>query len=221
MLNTLDIYNSDSDVNLTRVTENQIEIFSKVCQNLKVLDVDYSFKSKCNKLYQCLGTNNPSLEALKITHDYDNNGVEIHDKEIVSISALECLAKGCLYLQEIRFECVILPNNGLNNIANYCHAITKIELDDCQITDTGMTEISKLPNLVSIVITHCLEVTNIDIESRFKSSDPHFKHIEMTQCDQLTDECLFTIATMCPNLNDIEIHSFGNINVRIEAYWEL
>ena len=65
LLHTLDFCCTDENVNINPVMDNQIEIFTKGCRCLKELSADRSFKGKCNKLYQCLGTYNPNLEILK------------------------------------------------------------------------------------------------------------------------------------------------------------
>ena len=91
-----------------------LEIFTQGCPHLKSLTFDHP-GIHCNVLFDCLGKYNPQLQVLNC------ESKDIPDElKKANNASLECFAKGCPLLRELKFYFIKVPLEGLKALVKYC-----------------------------------------------------------------------------------------------------
>ena len=176
-------------------TEEEIEDFTKGCRNLKYLHIESWIAGDIMEdILQCLGSNNPLLEALHMT--VDPNGRMVKD------SSFTCLFNGCSLLKDIKLtKFDIMTTQVFINATN----ITDLCLEDCISSNDTFVEIGKMKNLKSISLHRCCGGA-MNGNTVIKLNCHTLEAININGLDStFTNLTLSTIATNCPTLKSLSI----------------
>ena len=184
------------------VTDTQIEVFTKGCQYLKSLHLDFE-KSKnervADKLLWYLGNYNPLLEELEVSSLYKSI-------KFCTIECIKVFTMGCTLLRKIDFHNIKLSTQSVNHIINNVNLLEELNLYYCRICKDGFIitkdDNAKLQNLKYLDLSDSFNLTDESFINIIKGCR-NLETILIYHCIKLTDASLFSIAANCPNLKKL------------------
>ena len=147
----------------------EIEIFTKGCRNLKLLEIVSEHGGFYDQLIRCLGTYNPSLKSLKIK-------TNSHLPETITFESLHSLSLGCPHLKSVELTQLIIHAKGLEVFAKNCALLENLDLSYCKLSEKGISELIHLKQLKSIDLFGCRNVTDLFIFNLVRNN-PMLEHI--------------------------------------------
>ena len=182
------------------VTDTQIEVFTKGCQYLKSLHLDFE-KSKnervADKLLWYLGNYNPLLEELEVSSLYKSI-------KFCTIECIKVFTMGCTLLRKIDFHNIKLSTQSVNHIINNVNLLEELNLYYCRICKDGLIvtkDRGKLQHLKYLDLSYNHNLTDESFINIIKGCR-NLETILIYHCIKLTDASLFSIAANCPNLEE-------------------
>uniref|UniRef100_A0A914XJ30 F-box domain-containing protein n=1 Tax=Plectus sambesii TaxID=2011161 RepID=A0A914XJ30_9BILA len=100
---------------------------------------------------------------------------------------------------------LLITNDALAAIGSGCKLLETLDISGCNrsVTDDGVRELAKLPNLTHLNISLLRSVTDDGVRTLARCSK--LQSFLMHRCDQLTDASLLMIAKSCQDLIKVDI----------------
>ena len=208
---------------IRETTDDQIEIFTKGCPEIKKLWLNMLPTKICYKLLRCLGSNSPALEELHasgVEEDEADGSNFVLTRE--QCQSLQCLSNGCFLLKEIWLCNFKFPTSDVNYLVNHSIHLEEVSFIRCSICDDGVIIIKEADKLKYLKLLKVFGNPNIIDESILNliKGCPSLKVVNINECGKLTDTCLFSIAANCPNLETIGL-DFDDVNITVLGLIEL
>lgn len=191
-------------------TEDDFEIFTKTCTNLKSLSV-WSYCSNCTEdsdnFLHYIGENNKLIESFHVEMD----GADF------SFEGLKYLACTCLKLKSVEIMCLeIISEVTVRHFVNNCPLLENFCFDSWKMTDDVLKELGQCLTLQKIDLYRS-DVTDTGIQYLLEKNH-NFKEIDISNCEFLTANSLFTIGNKCPQLMHFDCQLGTNMNFNIEGF---
>ncbi|KAL3080734.1 hypothetical protein niasHT_034684 [Heterodera trifolii] len=115
-----------------------------------------------------------------------SNCKEITDLAIVSIS------QGCPKIRDLELAgCTNLTDSGFVQLSKTCHELERIDLEECLlITDSTLTNFNGCPNLYSLSLSHCENLTDTGLAELCVAHRERLQVLELDNCPNITDHTL-------------------------------
>ena len=200
----------------TDITESQIETFTRGCQQLVSLTLQFPnlpMVPKLHKLLYCLGSHNRYLEKLDI--ESTNVLEEPTDLPTSITESLRCLLNGCPLLWELSVNNISLSTQAIIYIANNSIHLQTLSLNSCYVFDDTLVftkEMDKLKYLKKLDLSFNDSLTDKNFINLIEGCHD-VKEIRILDCRELTNDSLFSIAKNCPQLEYIELDFYENGSV--------
>ncbi|CAN0898009.1 F-box protein SKIP2, partial [Linum grandiflorum] len=206
------------------ITDHGMAAFAQHCRSLKKLSCgscSFGAKGMNAVLENCTSLEELSIKRLRGIHDgTDLIGVgaaaasslkSICLKELVNGQSFEPLVIGAKNLRSLKiFRCVgdwdkVLRLRGKQEAAAGGNgSLVEIHLERIQVSDAGLTGISKFPNLEILHIVKTPECSNSGLISIAENCRKLRKlHIDGWRTNRISDNGLIAIAEQCSNLEEL------------------
>lgn len=200
------------------ITDHGMVAFAQNCKTLKKLSCGscmFGARAINSVLDHCTLLEDISIKRLRGIHD----GAEriqpgaaalslksICLKEMVNGQSFEPLVMGAKKLKTLKIiRCLGDWDKVLEIIGNEkSSSLIEIHLERLQVSDIGLTAISKCSNIESLHIVKNPECSNIGLSSLAeKCSSLRKLHIDGWRSNRIGDEALIAVANHCPNLQEL------------------
>ncbi|KAL8154039.1 hypothetical protein V2J09_011799 [Rumex salicifolius] len=214
------------------ITDDGMEGFSKNCRSLKKLSCgSCTFGAGGMNALVANCTQLEELSVKRLRGITDRNSTEpivpgpngsslrvICLKELYNGQCFEPLIVGSKFLKTLKlFRCAGDWDELLQSVSNSTNEIKEIHLEKLQVSDVGLSAISKCPNIDILHLVKTPECTNLGLISVAEGCKLLRKlHIDGWKANRIGDEGLIAVAKNCPNLQELVLIGINPTQLSLE-----
>jgi Leucine-rich repeat (LRR) protein len=177
------------------VTDETLEALSKTV-TLRRLEMD-----------DCCLVTDVGLNALRTLPNLSKVSVSGCQK----LTEASALTLANLPLQELDMHWCSWSTDQSMDPLSRCASLTKLRVSSPKMTDTGLSRLTKLHNLVDLDISNCISFSASGLIDAFSAGLRHLTTLRLFQCNSITDPSLACIAKL-PLLTSLDIACCRNVS---------
>lgn len=177
-------------------TDSDLTVIADGFKCLEVLNLQHC-KGISDKGLASIGDGLSSLQSLDVSYCR-----KITDK------GLSTVAEGCRGLRTLHTGgCRFVSDALLLSLARFCPNLEELGLQGCcKITDSGLAELVKgCRHIRFLDITKCSNIGNIGVTYLAEACSHSLKTLKMSDCFNVGDKSILSLATFCKNLETLFI----------------
>eukprot|EP01127_Copromyxa_protea_P019967 TRINITY_DN6588_c0_g1_i1.p1 TRINITY_DN6588_c0_g1~~TRINITY_DN6588_c0_g1_i1.p1 ORF type:complete len:1889 (+),score=263.28 TRINITY_DN6588_c0_g1_i1:30-5669(+) len=178
------------------VTDEAIFSVAKHCPYLEEIDL-----SNCNKITDqgiiALAAACPNLVKCILSNC-----------NLITDLTMESLSRCCPKLEHINVSCCsLLTDKSLESIAENCPKLKHLWLEECAVTEAGLTHLKNCINLKCLKLGYIKDLTDSVLE-KIAQGCPKIKELDLSYCGNITSECLGNVLKQWFCLEQLNLRGF-------------